>query len=93
MKVKIILICIIVACLSSSIRVEDSNEEEYPAVMKVIEVKENYLLLEDLNGNQWEADNPEDLEPGDICGVLMNNNGTSETIFDDEIITIRYCGR
>ena len=70
-----------------------SPETLYPTVMQVIDMntQENVLILVDFNGNTWEWEGIEDWAIGDIAGVIMDNNGTSN-IYDDEILILRYCG-
>lgn len=67
---------------------------QYAVVMEVVELdeSEDLVILADMNGNAWEWEGIEDWEVGDICGVLMDDNGTAE-IYDDIIENIRYCGR
>ena len=52
------------------------------------EVKANYngwVLVEDTHGNLWEFDDDE-IQIGDKVKLYMSDNGTIETIEDDEII-------
>jgi hypothetical protein len=71
-----------------------SNPETlYPAVMQVVEVNadEDLLVLADFNGNAWEWEGVDDWQVGDLAGLIMNDCGTV-VIYDDEIVSIRYCG-
>ena len=65
----------------------------YPLTTIVVAtIPENdIVILEDFNENQWEFSGIEDWETGDICSCIMNKCGT-ETIYDDEIISIKYDG-
>lgn len=60
----------------------------------VVEVNEDddIVVVEDFNGFLWEFEGCEDWVVGDICSMVMHNNGTSETIFDDVILDVRYDG-
>lgn len=52
------------------------------------EVKANYngwVLVEDTHGNLWEFDDDE-VQIGDQVKLYMSDNGTVETIEDDEIV-------
>jgi hypothetical protein len=76
---------------------EKSNgnfENIYPKTMKVeeINIMENLVTLIDGNGFEWKFQGVEDWKVGDICACTMYDNNT-ETIFDDEIIDIKYSGR
>jgi len=50
------------------------------------------VTLEDSQGFLWEFYGCEDWNPGEIASVLMWDNGTPETIFDDVILQVRYSG-
>lgn len=94
MKARYIIICLFIALLISLLSGHKTSDfNYYPSVMRVTEVTANEVTLQDCNGFLWSCGDPEDLEQGDLCGVLMNDNGTPETIFDDMIVSIRYCGR
>lgn len=69
-------------------------ENIYPKTMKVetINVTENLVTLIDGNGFKWGFEGVEDWSVGDIVACTMYDNNT-ETIFDDEIIDMRYGGR
>ena len=65
----------------------------YPMTGIVVEVNydEDIVAVEDFNGNIWEFYGCEDWAEGDIASMLMYDNGT-EIIYDDEIVSVRYCG-
>lgn len=68
--------------------------EDYPLTTIVTEINPeiDVVSITDNNGFVWQFYGVEDWEEGDICSVIMNDNGT-ETIFDDIIVTTRYGGR
>lgn len=72
----------------------DAIDNIYPLYTEVREVTDTYILTEDFNGNLWkfENDGTEDWYPDDICVMIMHNNNTPETIYDDIIIKTRYSG-
>ena len=80
-----LLLVVCVACTESA--------KEYPTCATVVELdRENdEVVVEDFNGNLWAFDGCEDWAEGDICAMIMNDEGTSE-IYDDTIVQVRYCG-
>ncbi len=71
-----------------------SPREIYPTSMIVTEIDyENDLVtIVDFNGNAFQFFGCEDWCENDICAVIMDDNGTPETIYDDIITQVRYCG-
>ena len=71
-----------------------SPREIYPISMIVTEIDyENDLVtIVDFNGNAFQFFSCEDWCENDICAVIMDDNGTPETIYDDIITQVRYCG-
>lgn len=67
---------------------------EYPhvGVVTYVDNNNNSIHITDNNGYVWEYHGIEDWQAGDMCAMIMNNNGT-DTILDDIIIKIRYEGR
>lgn len=67
--------------------------KQYPTCGTVVEInKENdEVVVEDFNGNLWAFEGCEDWAEGDICAMIMSDEGTSE-IYDDTIVQVRYCG-
>lgn len=65
---------------------------EYPLTTVVTEVSETEVSAMDFNGNIWNFPNEaEDWMVGDVCAMIMDNNGTSD-IYDDTIVSTRYSG-
>lgn len=88
------IIAIIALTLSGFCAVAFGNQHEsklYPQTMKVIEIEDNIVTIQDYNGFIYEFEGAEDWEVGDICSCIMNDNGTPK-IYDDEIVSIRYAG-
>lgn len=71
----------------------DNMITEYPLSTIVVEVdrKENLVITKDFNGNVWTFSECEDWAVNDICAMIISDNATAN-IYDDEIITVRYCG-
>ena len=65
----------------------------YPACGIVIEIDEenDLVMVEDFNGDIWIFEGIEDWFIGDICAMMMDDNGT-DTIYDDIIVSVRYRG-
>lgn len=72
---------------------DDIMSHVYPLCGVVIEVNhaEDYIAIEDFNGNIWEWNGAEDWCEGDIAAMIMEDNGT-EIIYDDIIMDIAYNG-
>lgn len=70
-------------------------ETQYARTGFVVELdRENdIVVVEDWAGLTWEFYGIEDWEVNDIASMLMNDNGTPENIYDDEILSVRYGGQ
>ena len=68
--------------------------EHYPLCGTVVEInRENgKVMVEDFNGNLWTFEGCEDWLEGDICAMIISDEATPDTIYDDVIIQTRYCG-
>ena len=65
----------------------------YPSCGIVTSVTSTELEWTDFNGNIWViVGDPEDWCEGDRIAVIMDNNGTTETIYDDIVVKTKYCG-
>lgn len=86
----IILICLVVLM---GCKKTNHIEGYYPLTTVIYNMdRENDIVtVEDANGNLWEFEGCEDWEIGDICSLLMFDNGTI-SIYDDEIIITHYNG-
>lgn len=67
--------------------------EMYPQafIVSATDTAQDALVLIDGTGNEWVWYGIEDYEVGDIVAAIMDNNST-EIIYDDAIITMRYTG-
>lgn len=65
----------------------------YTLTARIVEIdKDNDIVTcEDNNGESWMFDGCEDWQEGDCVELLMCDNGT-QSIYDDEIIRVRYVG-
>lgn len=73
--------------------VERGNENLYPLCGTVVDVDyyDNTVVFQTANGNRFQFYGCEDWEEGDTAAAIMDNNGT-ETVYDDIIMMVRYCG-
>lgn len=89
-----LLIGIIISASSCNNQKEVIKTNQYPLTTIVTEINEEKDLVSvtDSNGYVWQFYGVEDWEEGDICSIIMDNNGTKE-ILDDTIIKVQYGGR
>lgn len=93
MKKFVIVWSVVVACAILMGIVACASAEQYPQTFVVDRVnrEQNYMVLIDFNGNEWIHEYVEDFDCGDIIAAIMEERGTP-TIYDDEIVMIRYAG-
>lgn len=72
----------------------DKPHESYTKSTIVIDINydDDLVTVQDSFGDTWQFFGCEDWEKGDICALIMDNNGTSDTIYDDFITNTNYCG-
>ena len=65
----------------------------YPRAMEIVEIdrKADIAICVDAVWYEWEFNEPEDLEVGDVVICTMYDNKT-KTIFDDEIVDVIWSG-
>ena len=82
---------IIVALLA--VLMAEAHAAVYPSMGRVIDVNrwDDTVTVEDPSGNLWYWDGAEDWEYGDLCAMLMDDEGT-EIIWDDTILEMIYMG-
>lgn len=68
--------------------------ELYPMAFVVDEIdrESDLVYIKTAAGFIYSFESVEDWMIGDIAAAIMSDNGTPETITDDQIINIRYCG-
>lgn len=92
MKKFVAMILVVLAVMNvSAFAMTTDNLYAKTAVVVEVNEEEDYFVLRDFNGNEWVYEEVEDWEVGDIASMIMNDCGTP-SIFDDEIISIRYDG-
>ena len=72
----------------------DKPHESYVKSTIVIDINYNddLVTVQDSFGDTWQFFGCEDWAKGDICTLIMDNNGTFDTIYDDFITNTNYCG-
>lgn len=60
-------------------------------VVEYVDYDHDKVYCKDFNGEVWYFNGCEDWIEGDIASMVMFDNG-SKIIYDDEIISIKYCG-
>lgn len=88
------LLAFIIAGFFANAKPVYTLKNTYPRAMEIVEIdrKADIAVCVDAVGFEWKFTEPEDLEVGDLVICTMYNNGTKETIVDDEIIDVTWSG-
>ena len=83
----------LLAALTVMLLAAHAKGEVYPltALVGNLAYETDTVEVFDFNGNVWYFEGIEDWNVGDVCSMIMDDNGTDE-VFDDIIICARYCG-
>lgn len=92
---KIVLALILLIIASGIVMCACTNEPEhnvYPRAAFVSEIKseDDIVVFADGAGFTWEWAGIEDWGVGDVAAMLMDDNGTPNSIYDDSIVMVRY---
>lgn len=70
-----------------------TNGRLYPetAIVREVDHKADEVTVECFNGNRFVFYGIDDWTEGDICSMLMYDNGTP-IVYDDEIMSVKYSG-
>lgn len=84
----IVTMCVVFPCMAEGI------EGYYPrtAVVTDLDYDNDLVIITDLAGLDWVMEGIEDWQVGDLVSLLMYDNNTPDTIFDDEIVMAYYGG-
>lgn len=85
----------IVVCLASCAIIAFSAvpvRNEYPQTLIIYDISGDIVTGSTMTGIAYSFTGAEDWQPGDICAVIMDNNGTPASIYDDIILDCKYCG-
>ena len=71
---------------------EEASPVYYPAAGYVVNVDSarDYFLVKTNDGNIWQISGSEDWMVGDLCIMVMLDNGTPGNICDDTVVSARY---
>ncbi len=58
-------------------------------IESVDEKTDTFRIVDDA-GDIWEMYGIEDFQVGDYVGMIMDSNGTEDTIYDDIVLSVRY---
>ena len=72
----------------------EPDHSVYPLTVQVVELDHDadVVVCVDGIGNCWEFYGVEDWQVGDFASLLMDDNGTTETVYDDVITMICHAG-
>lgn len=80
-----------IACAITALnRVDKRNIYALSTTVYSVDNRNDVVTFEDANGNLWEYSGIEDWCVGDTAALVMYDNNTP-LIYDDEIISARYC--
>lgn len=93
MKRLLLAITIVSSLLGSNPKQElKTNPEIYPTTLEVISITDSQMICETASGIIYTISESEDMVVGDLVAVIMNTNGTENTILDDYVVSWRYSG-
>ena len=83
--------CIVGGCFTGALCNPTTTDYPMTTIVVNLDHEKDVVTCKDFNGFLWQFEGCEDWQEGDICSMIMNDNGTPK-IFDDEIISVRYDG-
>lgn len=95
MKIAVIILIVISVCAMLICGcLFDKPHEVYAncGIIDNVDYTTDIVSVRDFQGFVWQFTGCEDWDAGDICAMVMDNNATPDTIFDDVIISTNYCG-
>ena len=90
----LLMIAMISFCWMDYNKAAEPEHSIYPLTAQIVELDHNadVVVCVDGIGNYWEFYGVEDWQVGDFASLLMDDNGTTETIYDDVITMICHAG-
>ena len=90
----LLVIAMISFCWMDYNKTAEPEHSVYPLTVQIVELDHNadVVVCVDGTGNCWELYGVEDWQIGDFASLLMDNNGTTETVYDDVITMACYAG-
>lgn len=98
MRIKGLIIGLIGLCASTAVfkpaASETAKANEYPktTICLAVDRQTDIVTVADCNGTEWQFRGCQDFEEGDLIALIMSDNGTPETIWDDTVLTTKYSG-
>ena len=92
--ITLIIMALIVVTIAINAKAEDPTHEVYPRAMEIVEFERNTdtVVCVDAVGLEWAFYGIEDWSIGDVVIVMLDNNGTPETMVDDIITDTIFSG-
>ena len=90
----LLVIAMISFCCMDYNKAAEPEHSIYPLTAQIVELDHNadVVVCVDGTGNCWEFYGVEDWQVGDFASLLMDDNGTTETVYDDVITMICHAG-
>ena len=90
----LLVIAMISFCWMDYNKAAEPEHSIYPLTVQVVELDHDadVVVCVDETGNCWEFYGVEDWQVGNFASLLMDDNGTTETIYDDVITMICHAG-
>jgi hypothetical protein len=90
---KSLLLALLVVLIAFNIK-SIGNKNIYPDTLIIdkIDTINDVVIGRTVTGMLYSFEGCEDWQIGDIAAVIMNDNGTKDTVTDDRIINVRYTG-
>lgn len=94
--VSVALAIIALAAIHSNVNVSGTEAKHgtYPnsGIVTDIYPEADMVIVATSTGSRWSFRGVEDWMVGDNAAMIMDDNGTPDYVFDDEIVSVRYCG-
>lgn len=89
-----VTIITLMICVHIDRQLLKNEHEVYPLTVKIVVLDEanNKVICKDGAGNIWSFYDIEDWQENDFVSLLMDDNGTKDTIYDDIITMTLYAG-
>ena len=89
---KIAVLLLLIANLVAVFASGKTVSHTYPMAVRVdhFDQAEDLVYFVDGGGSLWAYEGIEDWQLGDVAALLMDDNGTENYIYDDQIVAIRY---
>ena len=90
----LLVIALISFCWMNYSKAAEPDHSVYPLTVQIVELDHNadVVVCVDGIGNCWEFYGVEDWQVGNFASLLMDDNGTTETVYDDVITMICHAG-